>query len=167
MEEIIIFLVKVYLTTVGISAAVKVYKELRTKQIIEEKGYEMVKSDKEIQEEIADLYKEYSYILNPFKNLKKSWKLIWGSNKKYASSKMEKLQNDGKLIKKDKPKIIHIEEPKQKKQEVKKEEKKQEESKPKVTHSLEENIELIVDEFRSQIESSNDIYFVTEIKKSI
>lgn len=166
MEAIIIFLVKVYLTTVGISAAVKIYKELRAKQIIEEKGYEIVKSDKEIQEEIADLYKEYSYILNPFKNLKKSWKLIWGSNKKYVASKIEKLQNDGKLRKKDKPEVIHIEEPKPEKHEVKKEEKKHEEKKPKVTHSLEENIELIVDEFRSQIESSNDIYFVAEIKKA-
>lgn len=164
MEAIIIFLVKVYLTTVGISAAVKIYKELRAKQIIEEKGYEITKGDKEIQEEIAQLYKEYSYILNPFKNLKKSWKLIWGSNKKYASSKMEKLHNDGKLRKKEKPEVIYIEEPKPKKKEVKQEEKKKEEGK-KVTHSLDENIELIVDEFRNQIESSNDLYFVTEIKK--
>ena len=45
-------------------------------------------------------------------------------------------------------------------------EKKQEEKNTKVTHSFDENIELIVDEFKSQIESSNDIYFVTEIKKA-
>lgn len=166
MEAIIAFLFKLYLTTVGISSAVKIYKELRAKQIIEEKGYEILKSDKEIQEQIADLYKQYSYILNPFKNLKESWKLFWGSTKKYASSKMEKLNNDGRLRKINKPEVIHIEEPKPEKKEVKKEEKKQEEKNTKVTHSFDENIELIVDEFKSQIESSNDIYFVTEIKKA-
>ena len=74
MEAIIAFLFKLYLTTVGISSAVKIYKELRAKQIIEEKGYEILKSDKEIQEQIADLYKQYSYILH---------KKVYSVNTKY------------------------------------------------------------------------------------
>ena len=163
MEAIITLLVKIYFTTVGISSAVKLYKELRTKNIIEEKGYQIVKEDKEIQEHIADFFKEYSYILNPFKNLKISWKLFWSSTKKYAENKINKLKEAGRLVEIKKPEIIHIEEPKPEKKETKKEEKTTEK---KPTKSFDKNIELIVDEFKSQIENSNDIYFVEEIKKT-
>lgn len=165
MEAIISLLINYYIISVGVSAAIKGLKVLKARKIIKSNGFEITKGDLEIQEEIAEFFKDNIYILNPFKNIKKSWKLIWGSNKKYAAAYMEKLKNQGKLKKVEKQEVVRVEEPKPKKQEVKKEERKKERPERKVTPSFDRNAELITDEFRSEIEASNDIYFVTEIKK--
>lgn len=156
MEAILGFIFELYLCTVGISAGIKVLKDLVARNKIEDQGYTFKKSDREIQEVIYDFFKENAYVIVPFRNIKSSWKLIWGSNKKYAEQKLEKYKKDGRIVepKKEEPKPAVEEKQPVKKPEVK------------VTASKEKNAELMVDEFIREIESSNDIYFVQEIRKT-
>lgn len=165
MAELLTVILNIYLASVGVAGVTKFLKERKARKIIEKKGYKIVSGEKEPQEFIADFFKNNFYVIVPFRNIKKTWKLIWGSNKKYANAKMEELKKEGRLE--------AIEETKQieKPVEVKKEEKiveKKENKIPekKVTETKPKNIASIVDEFKNEINTSNDLIFVDEVRKT-
>lgn len=155
MEAFIMFILNLYVASTLASVGIKLAKEYFANKRIEKQGYKITKGDREVQEVVYDILKEYTYCLVPIRNIKKSWKLIWGNNKKYANQKLAKLQEQGRIEKQ--------EEVKQEKPVVENKPKKQE-PKPEKATTPKKTQELIVDEYITEINNSTDIEFITAIK---
>lgn len=149
--EVLYFIFNLYMVTVLSSLGIKMLKEYRANKRIEKQGLEITKGEREWQEIIYDYIKEYAYTLVPIRNIKKTWKLIWGNNKKYTQAKLNKLKEQGR-IKEAKVEESVVEQPKPKKEEKV------------VTTQTKKTEKLIVDEFINQINDSKDINFITSVK---
>lgn len=154
MNAILSGILDIYLITVVSSIGIKLAKEYFANKRIEKKGLTITKGDKEPQEYVYDIVKEYFYTLVPIRNIKKSWKLIWGNNKKYTEEKIARLQQEGRIKKSDE--VIDEstkEQPKPKKQEEKKKE-----------TTTKQSEKLVVDEYINEINNSTNIEFISAIK---
>lgn len=154
MEAFLMFLLNLYVATTLASVGIKLAKEYFANKRIEKNGYKITKGDREVQEVVYDILKEYTYCLVPIRNIKKSWKLIWGSNKKYANQKLAKLQEQGRIEKLEAIEAKPVVEEKPKKPETK----------PEKTTTPKKNQELIVDEYIDEINNSTNVEFITAVK---
>ncbi len=163
MEAVLAFLFKVYLVSIGFSVGVKYCKGRKADKKIEKSGYKIVKGDLETQERIYNCIKEYFYTIVPIRNIKKSWKLIWSNNKKYAEERFNELNKQGRIEKIEEVVGEKVEESKP----VKKEEKQpKQEEKPVVTNDIKKNNQLIVDEYIAEINNSTNMEFISAIKST-
>ena len=153
MEAFIMFILNLYVASTLASVGIKLAKEYFANKRIEKQGYKITKGDREVQEVVYDILKEYTYCLVPIRNIKKSWKLIWGSNKKYANQKLAKLQEQGRIEKLEEIEAEPVVEEKPKKSETK-----PEKTTPK------KNQELVVDEYVEEINNSTNIEFISSVK---
>lgn len=153
MEAFIMFILNLYVASTLASVGIKLAKEYFANKRIEKNGYKIIKGDREVQEVVYDILKEYTYCLVPIRNIKKSWKLIWGSNKKYANQKLAKLQEQGRIEKPEEIEAEPVVEEKPKKPETK-----PEKTIPKKTQ------ELVVDEYVDEINNSTNIEFISSVK---
>lgn len=149
--EVLYFIFNLYMVTVLGSLGIKMLKEYRANKRIEKQGLEIINGEREWQEIVYDCMKEYVYTLVPIRNVKKTWKLIWGNNKKYAEAKLAKLKEQGR-IKEAKVEESVVEQPKPKKEEKV------------VTTQSKKPEKLVVDEFINQVNESKDIEFITSVK---
>lgn len=153
MEAFIMFILNLYVASTLAAVGIKLAKEYFANKRIEKNGYKITKGDREVQEVVYDILKEYTYCLVPIRNIKKSWKLIWGSNKKYANQKLAKLQEQGRIEKLEAIEAEPVVEEKPKKPETK-----PEKTTPK------KNKELVVDEYVDEINNSTNIEFISSVK---
>ena len=153
MEAFIMFILNLYVESTLAAVGIKLAKEYFANKRIEKNGYKITKGDREVQEVVYDILKEYTYCLVPIRNIKKSWKLIWGSNKKYANQKLAKLQEQGRIEKLEEIEAEPVVEEKTKKPETK-----PEKTTPK------KNKELVVDEYVDEINNSTNIEFISSVK---
>lgn len=153
MEAFIMFILNLYVASTLAAVGIKLAKEYFANKRIEKNGYKITKGDREVQEVVYDILKEYTYCLVPIRNIKKSWKLIWGSNKKYANQKLAKLQEQGRIEKLEEIEAEPVVEEKTKKPETK-----PEKTTPK------KNKELVVDEYVDEINNSTNIEFISSVK---
>lgn len=153
MEAFIMFILNLYVASTLAAVGIKLAKEYFANKRIEKNGYKITKGDREVQEVVYDILKEYTYCLVPIRNIKKSWKLIWGSNKKYANQKLAKLQEQGRIEKLEEIEAEPVVEEKPKKPETK-----LEKTTPKKTQ------ELVVDEYVDEINNSTNIEFISSVK---
>ena len=153
MEAFIMFILNLYVASTLAAVGIKLAKEYFANKRIEKNGYKITKGDREVQEVVYDILKEYTYCLVPIRNIKKSWKLIWGSNKKYANQKLAKLQEQGRIEKLEEIEAEPVVEEKPKKPETK-----PEKTTPKKTK------ELVVDEYVDEINNSTNIEFISSVK---
>lgn len=153
MEAFIMFILNLYVASTLAAVGIKLAKEYFANKRIEKNGYKITKGDREVQEVVYDILKEYTYCLVPIRNIKKSWKLIWGSNKKYANQKLAKLQEQGRIEKQEAIEAEPVVEEKPKKPETK-----PEKTTPK------KNKELVVDEYVDEINNSTNIEFISSVK---
>lgn len=153
MEAFIMFILNLYVASTLASVGIKLAKEYFANKRIEKNGYKITKGDREVQEVVYDILKEYTYCLVPIRNIKKSWKLIWGSNKKYANQKLAKLQEQGRIEKLEEIEAEPVLEEKPKKPETK----------PEKTNTKKTQ-ELVVDEYVDEINNSTNIEFISSVK---
>lgn len=153
MEAFIMFILNLYVASTLAAVGIKLAKEYFANKRIEKNGYKITKGDREVQEVVYDILKEYTYCLVPIRNIKKSWKLIWGSNKKYANQKLAKLQEQDRIEKLEEIEAEPIVEEKPKKPETK-----PEKTAPK------KNQELVVDEYVDEINNSTNVEFISSVK---
>ena len=153
MKAFIMFILNLYVASTLAAVGIKLTKEYFANKRIEKNGYKITKGDREVQEVVYDILKEYTYCLVPIRNIKKSWKLIWGSNKKYANQKLAKLQEQGRIEKLEEIEAEPVVEEKPKKPETK----------PKKT-TPKKTQELVVDEYVDEINNSTNIEFISSVK---
>lgn len=159
MNALISLIINLYLSTVAISAGIQVFKNYMSDKKLQKEGYEII-SDNTFLENVSDFICDYSYIFMPITNLKKSFRLLLTSDRKYTKKRIEELSKENKLRKitreKKIEKIAPLKEEKQIKEEI---------TKPEVIHIKEDKKHSLVKPFIEEIRSSNDIYFLTELKK--
>ena len=159
MNALISLIINLYLTTVVISTGIQIFKNYISDKKIQKEGYEII-SDNTFLENVSDFVCDYSYIFMPVTNLKKSFRLLLTSDRKYTKKRMDELSKENKLRKitreKKIEKIAPLKEEKQIKEEI---------TKPEVIHIKEDKKHSLVKPFIEEIRSSNDIYFLTELKK--
>ena len=147
MNALISLIINLYLTTVVISTGIQIFKNYISDKKIQKEGYEII-SDNTFLENVSDFVCDYSYIFMPVTNLKKSFRLLLTSDRKYTKKRMDELSKENKLRKITREKKIEKITPIKEEKQIKEDKK----------HSL-------VKPFIEEIRSSNDIYFLTELKK--
>ena len=72
MEAFIMFILNLYVASTLAAVGIKLAKEYFANKRIEKNGYKITKGDREVQEVVYDILKEYTYCLVPIRNIKKS-----------------------------------------------------------------------------------------------
>lgn len=171
MEAFLSLLINLYLTTVVISVGIQVFKNYVSDKKIQKEGYKII-NDNTLLENISDFICDYSYVFIPIRNIKKSFKLLLTSDRKYTKKRIEELSKENKLKKVEREEIIK-EQVKElpKRKEIKTQEPikelppRKEIKKPEVIQIKEDKKMDLVKPFVEEINNSNDINFLEELKK--
>ena len=95
MNALISLIINLYLSTVAISAGIQVFKNYMSDKKLQKEGYEII-SDNTFLENVSDFICDYSYIFMPITNLKKSFRLLLTSDRKYTKKRIEELSKENK-----------------------------------------------------------------------
>ena len=74
--------------------------------IIKRKGFEITKDPRSTSEKVSSAFKDYFYLLVPFYNVYKTFKLITTNDNTYASARESLLKERNRLVKKEDKKIV-------------------------------------------------------------